>query len=59
MTITDPDIPAVFADFDVCCHTEGCDNAGSIIRVKAVVGSPTIMCGSCNSTITDITAVAA
>lgn len=59
MTIIDPDIPAIFSDFDVCCHTEDCENAESIIRVKAVGPSPVIMCGICLIVITDITAVAA
>lgn len=43
------------ADFDVTCHTEGCENAEIVIRVSAVADSPHVVCGPCGIQIEDVT----
>ncbi len=42
--------------FDVVCHTTGCGNAGSTVRVPANP-VPVVICGVCGQRITDITPV--
>jgi len=45
------------ADFDVACHTEGCENIGIVIRVSAIADTPYIVCGPCGIQIEDVTPV--
>lgn len=44
----------IFAEFDVTCHTENCENAEIIIRVNAVAESPNVQCGPCGIKIEDV-----
>jgi hypothetical protein len=43
--------------YDVRCVTEGCQNAGAVLRVPAAQDRPTVVCGACMQEITDITFV--
>lgn len=44
----------VFTEFDVTCHTLGCENAEIIIRVNAVADAPNVQCGPCGIKIEDV-----
>lgn len=44
----------IFADFDVTCHTEGCENAEIVIRVSATAEAPNVVCGPCGIKIEDV-----
>jgi hypothetical protein len=41
-------------EFDVTCHTAGCENAEIAIRVSAVADSPHVQCGPCGIQIEDV-----
>lgn len=47
----------IFADFDVTCHTEGCENSEIVIRVSAAVDNTYVVCGPCGIQIEDVIAV--
>lgn len=42
------------AEFNVTCHTTGCENSEIVILINAVADSPYIICGPCGNQITDI-----
>ncbi len=45
------------SEFDVTCHTAGCENAEIVIRVSAVTDSPNVYCGPCGIQIEDVVSV--
>jgi hypothetical protein len=45
------------AEFDVTCHTAGCENAEITIRVSAVADAPHVVCGPCGIQIEDVNLV--
>ena len=42
------------SEFDVTCHTAGCENAEIAIRVKAVAEELNVFCGPCGIQIEDV-----
>jgi hypothetical protein len=42
------------AEFDVTCHSAGCENADITIRVSAAMDSPYVICGPCSVQIEDV-----
>ena len=42
------------AEFDVTCHSAGCENSDITIRVSAVADSPYVVCGPCGIQIEDV-----
>lgn len=46
-----------FVEYDVMCETEGCGNAGHMLRVVGVSIDPFIECGVCVERITNVTLV--
>jgi len=42
------------AEFDVACHTAGCENADIVIRVYASAEAPNVVCGPCGIKIEDV-----
>jgi hypothetical protein len=44
----------IFAEYDVTCHTAGCENTGITIRVNAVADTPYVVCGPCGIQIEDV-----
>lgn len=49
--ILDPPSDEVWAEADVVCFTEGCENAGLLIRIMAVTTNTTVICGPCGNLI--------
>ena len=45
------------SDFDVTCHTSGCENSEITIRVNAVADTPNVICGPCGIQIEDVISV--
>jgi hypothetical protein len=45
------------AEFDVTCHSAGCENSDITIRVSAVADSPYVVCGPCGVQIEDVISV--
>jgi hypothetical protein len=43
--------------FDVTCHTEGCENAELSIEIPSYDQQPTVICGACSQQITDVVAL--
>lgn len=41
-------------NFDVTCHTEGCENENITIEISTPESEPIILCGPCCIEITDI-----
>jgi hypothetical protein len=46
-----------YAEFDVTCHTAGCENSEITIRVNAVADAPNVVCGPCGIQIEDVVSV--
>ncbi len=44
-------------EFDVTCHTDGCENAGITLRVLADPENTNVSCGPCGQRIADVTPV--
>jgi hypothetical protein len=44
----------VLAEFDVTCHSAGCENSDIVIRINAIADSPHIICGPCGIQIEDV-----
>jgi len=42
------------AEFDVTCHSAGCENSEITIRVNAVAELPVVQCGPCGIQIEDV-----
>lgn len=40
--------------FNVTCHTEGCENADIVIEISSFDEVPTVVCGPCAVQITDV-----
>jgi hypothetical protein len=45
------------AQFNVTCHTEGCENTEITIEVSAVAEAPHVICGPCGIQIEDVVPV--
>jgi hypothetical protein len=43
-----------FSEYNVTCHTVGCENAEITILISAPTESPYIVCGVCGIEITDV-----
>lgn len=41
-------------NFDVTCHTEGCENENIVIDIQTPEEQPIVICGPCGIEITDI-----
>ena len=50
--IIDPTQPVL--QFNVACHTEGCENLDIVIEIPSYDQEPTVICGPCGNVITDI-----
>ena len=50
------DLPPM-AEYDIACHTGGCENEGHVIRVWATETNPSVVCGPCGQVIADIVLV--
>jgi hypothetical protein len=50
--VTDP--KAVALQFNVACHTEGCENFDIVIEIPSYDEVPTVICGACSQSITDV-----
>lgn len=46
-----------FTEFNVTCHSAGCENADITIRVNAVADNPYVVCGPCGNQIEDVAPV--
>ena len=44
-------------EFDVTCHTAGCENSEITIRVNAIPDTPNVVCGPCGVKIEDLSTV--
>lgn len=45
----------VYAEYFVTCHTPGCIGENERLRIDAEAGgSPDVICGGCNESITDL-----
>ena len=45
------------AQFDVTCHTNGCGNQDIVLRVIASKTDPFVVCGACETQVTDVTPI--
>lgn len=52
METFDPTKPAL--QFNVICHTEGCENAEIVIEIPSYDEVPVVVCGPCLKPITDV-----
>lgn len=43
------------AEYDVACHTKGCENQNIVIRLNADKTNPYVICGACSQLIEDVT----
>jgi hypothetical protein len=43
-----------FSEYNVTCHTVGCENAEITLLITAPTESPYIVCGVCSIEITDV-----
>ena len=43
-----------FSEYEVTCHTVGCENAEITLLITAPTESPYIVCGVCGIEITDV-----
>lgn len=41
-------------DFNVTCHTEGCENLDIVIEISSYDAVPHVICGPCAQEITDV-----
>jgi hypothetical protein len=46
-----------FSEYNVTCHTEGCQNAEITLLITAPTVEPYILCGVCGIEITDVVLV--
>jgi hypothetical protein len=45
------------SEFNVVCHTGGCENKDITILINAVKDNPVVICGPCDTIIEDVTEV--
>jgi len=46
-----------FSEYNVTCHTVGCENADITLLISAPTNDPYIICGVCGIEITDVVEV--
>lgn len=48
-----------WGEFNVTCHTDGCESSGITVKVTSIVGpgSGPVFCGLCSTKITDVITV--